>query len=133
MSKAIRWVDAPARAVMSLLFLWSGGGKLLSIAATRGFMESYGVPGILLWPTALFEIGAGFLLVIGLWTRPVALLLAGFCLITAFIFHSTLSDQIQLIMFLKNLTMAGGFLLLAKSGAPGLSVDGLLSPRKRAR
>jgi len=132
-NKAIRWVDAPARAVMSLLFLWSGGGKLVSIAATRGFMESYGVPGIFLWPTALFEVSAGFLLLIGLWTRPVALLLAGFCLITAFIFHGALSDQIQLIMFLKNLTMAGGFLLLAKTGAPGLSVDGLLSPRERAQ
>lgn len=125
-----RYVDLPARALMSLLFLLSGVGKLNGVSATQGYMKALGVPGILVWPSAAWEIGGGILLLIGLWTRPLALLLAGWCLLTAFIFHTLFSDQMQLVNFLKNMTMAGGFLLLARTGAPGLSVDGLLSSRR---
>jgi putative oxidoreductase len=128
-----RWGDGPARALMSLLFLLSGVGKLSAVAATQGYMNAYGVPGALIWPAAAWEIGGGVLLLIGLWTRPLALLLAGWCLLTAFIFHTAFADQNQMINFLKNMVMAGGFLLLARTGAPGLSVDGLLSSRRRAQ
>ena len=125
-----KWIDAPARALMSMLFLLSGIGKLTAISATQGYMNAFGVPGVLVWPAAAWEIGGGVMLLIGLWTRPLALLLAGWCLVTAVIFHAAFADQVQMVMFLKNLTMAGGFLLLAKTGAPGLAVDGLLSARK---
>lgn len=119
-----RWVDAPARVLMSALFLISGIGKLTAVSATQGYMAAYGVPAVLLWPAAAFEIGSGVLLLLGLWTRPLGVLLAGWCLLTAAIFHTAFADQNQLINFLKNLAMAGGFLLLAQAGATGLSLDG---------
>lgn len=118
-----RWVDVPARALMAALFLVSGIGKLTAVAATQGYMTAYGVPAMLVWPAAAFEIGAGVLLLLGLWTRPLGLCLAGWCLLTAAIFHTAFADQNQLINFLKNLTMAGGFLLLARAGATGFSLD----------
>ena len=127
-----RWTDAAARILMSLIFLISGVGKVTASAATQGYMAAYGVPGILVWPAAAWEIGAGILLLIGLWTRPLAFLLAGWCLLTAAIFHTAFADPNQMINFLKNLTMAGGFLLIARTGAPGLSVDEVLLPRPNA-
>ena len=118
-----RAIDVPARMLMSALFLLSGVGKLTAVSATQSYMAAYGVPTVLVWPAAVFEIGAGVLLVLGLWTRPLGLLLAGWCLLTASIFHTALADQNQMINFLKNLTMAGGFLLLARAGATGFSLD----------
>ncbi|WP_316399481.1 DoxX family protein [Bradyrhizobium sp. 33ap4] len=73
------------------------------------------------------------MLLVGLLIRPIALLLAGFSLVTAFIFHDQFADQIQMIMFLKNVAMAGGFLLLATHGARGFSVDALLVSRVEVR
>jgi len=123
-----RRADLPARVLMSLLFLLSGLGKLTSVAPTQAYMAAFGVPGGLLWPAATLELVGGLLLVVGLALRPVALALAGWCLVTAAIFHTAWSDQIQQIMFLKNLTMAGGFLLVAKTGSWRASVDALLMP-----
>ncbi len=87
---------------------------------------------VLLAPTIVFEVGAGLALLVGFKTRIIALLLAGFSLVSAVIFHTDFSDQIQQIMFLKNVAMAGGFLLLAKVGAPGFSFDQFLAARKGA-
>ena len=92
-------------------------------------MAAYGVPGILLWPAAALEIGSGVLLLLGLGLRPLGVVLAGWCLLTAVIFHTAFADQNQMINFLKNLTMAGGFLLLAVRGAPTFGFDGLSSSR----
>jgi putative oxidoreductase len=124
-------VDLPARVLMSLLFLASGVGKISAIAATQAYMKAFGVPGVLIWPAAAWEIIAGIFLLIGLGIRPLALLLAGWCLLTATIFHVGWADQIQQLMFLKNMTMAGGFLMLAKTGSWAMSVDAMLaSPRQ---
>lgn len=122
-----RYLDLPARLLMAMLFLASGLGKLTAVAATQAYMATYGVPGLLLWPAAMLEIGGGLMLVAGLWLRPLGLLLCGWCLLTAAIFHTALSDPIQQVMLLKNATMAGGFLLLARGGAPGLGLDGLFA------
>ena len=126
-----KYVDIPARALMALIFLISGVGKLSAVVGTQGYMEAHGVPGILIWPAAALEIGGGILLIVGLWVQPLSLVLAGWCLLTAAIFHTAFADPTQVVMFLKNLTMAGGFLLLAKSGAPGFGLDGLFAARKR--
>ena len=124
MPAAMRGVDLPARVLMSLLFLASGFGKLAAVGATQQYMTAYGVPAVLLWPAAALELSGGVLLVLGLWLRPLALVLAGWCLLTAAIFHTAFSDQVQMVMFLKNMTMAGGFLILARAGAPALGLDG---------
>lgn len=114
---------AIARVLMALIFLLSGLSKIAAAEATQGYMEAMGVPGMLLWPTIAFEVGSGLLIVLGYRTRLVALMLAGFCLATAIIFHHQFADQIQMIMFLKNVAMAGGLLLLSGTGAGTLSLD----------
>src|SRR5581483_9787262 len=92
-------------------------------AATVGYMQSQGVPGALLPLVIATELGGGLLIVAGWWTRAAAFALAGFTVLTALLFHANLADQIQQIMFLKNISIAGGFLLLAARGAGGWSVD----------
>ena len=114
---------AIARVLMALIFILSGLSKLGAADAVRGYMEAMGVPGALLWPTIAFEIGAGVLVALGYRTRVIALLLAGFCLVTAAVFHHQFTDQIQMIMFLKNIAMAGGFLLLAAVGSGSVGLD----------
>lgn len=125
-----KYADLPARAAMSAIFILSGIGKIGAFTATQGYMEAFGVPGALLIPTIAFEIGAGAALLVGFGTRLAALLLGGFSLVAAVVFHRNFADQNQQIMFLKNIAMAGGFLLLAKTGAPGLSIDALIGGQK---
>ena len=123
-----RWLtpaDAPARAAMSAIFIISGASKIGAFAATQSYMEAFGLPGALLIPTIAFELGAGTALLLGIGVRAAALLLSGFSIVTALVFHRDFSDQIQQIMFLKNVSMAGGLLLLAKSGSPTLSLEAL--------
>ncbi len=87
-------VDTPARAAMSAIFILSGIGKINVFAGTQGYMEAYGLPGGFLAPTIAFEIGAGLFLLAGFQTRIVALLLAGFSLVAALVFHRNFADQI---------------------------------------
>lgn len=114
---------AISRVLMALIFVLSGLSKIGAADATAGYMEAMGVPGILLWPTIIFEIVVGLLIVVGYQTRIAAFLLAGFCLVSAVVFHHQFADQIQMIMFLKNFAMAGGFLLLSSVGAGMISLD----------
>ncbi|MFT3735087.1 MAG: DoxX family protein [Rhodocyclaceae bacterium] len=111
------------RILLALIFVISGFGKLADTAGTAGYMAAMGVPTLLLWPTIALEVLGGLAIIAGFQTRWAALALAGFSVVSGVIFHSNFADQIQLIMFLKNLAMAGGFLLLAASGATALSVD----------
>ena len=118
--------DLIARVLLAAIFFMSGLGKLSAYAATQGYMESQGVPGMLLPLVIGFEILVPVLLVIGWQTRYAALSLAGFSIVTALMFHLDFADQIQSIMFMKNLAMAGGFLLLFIHGAGELSMDNRL-------
>ena len=111
------------RLLMALLFLLGGLGKFTNVAGTSAYMESAGIPGFLALPAAAFELIGGLLILAGFQTRLVAVTLSGFCVVTAIIFHTNFADQVQLIMFLKNLGLAGGFLLLARDGAGAFSVD----------
>ena len=117
------------RILLAVMFLLSGLGKLGAYSATAAYMSSAGVPGALLPLVILTEVG-GALAIIGGWkTRTVAVLLAGFCLLTAIAFHRNFADQNQMINFLKNVSMAGGFLLLVANGPGPLSIDGRLRNR----
>ncbi|WP_137719538.1 DoxX family protein [Methylobacillus flagellatus] len=111
------------RILLALIFVVAGLGKLANPEGTAGYMASVGVPEILLWPTIALEVLGGFAIVIGLQTRLVGYLLAAFSIATAVLFHANFADQMQQILFLKNLAIAGGLLLLASSGATALSVD----------
>ena len=111
------------RVLMSAIFVMAGISKLGSYAATQGYMESMGVPGILLPLVILLELGGGLSVLLGWQTRISAFLLAGFCIVSALIFHANFGDQMQSILFMKNLAMAGGFLFLVADGAGVWSLD----------
>lgn len=115
-----------ARVFASAIFIIAGYGKLgAGYAGTQGYMASMGVPGQLLPLVIALELGGGIALLLGFQTRLVALLLAGFCIITGLIFH-TGADQMQQIMLMKNFAMAGGLLAFTMFGAGRLSLDGEL-------
>ena len=111
------------RIMLALIFILAGVGKITDPAGTMGYMQSAGLPGLLLWPTIALELLGGIALAIGYKTRLVAFALAGFCLLTAALFHSNFADQMQMILFLKNIAIAGGLLLLAVGGSTAYSMD----------
>lgn len=116
-----------ARILLAQIFLISGISKIFGYANTQAYMESTGVPGILLPLVILLEIGGALALVLGWQTRWAALALAAFTALAAIFFHTDFSDRIQTIMFMKNWAMTGGLLLLAAQGAGELSLDNRLS------
>jgi putative oxidoreductase len=113
-----------ARIFLAQIFLLSGIFKISGYAGTQGYMEAMGVPGMLLPLVIALEIGGGLALIAGWQTKWISLALAGFTLVAAVIFHNNLADQMQQIMFMKNIAITGGLLLLAIHGAGALSVDG---------
>jgi putative oxidoreductase len=115
--------EITGRLLLASLFLLSGLGKLGAYSATAAYMSSSGVPGALLPLVVATEVLGALAIVLGWKTRIVAFLLGGFSLLSAFIFHSNFGDQMQMIMFLKNVSIAGGFLLLVAHGAGPLSID----------
>ena len=94
-------IDLIGRLLISALFLLSAYNKILSIDGTMGWMEGYGIPGFLLYPTIALEIILPVFIIIGYQARISAGLLAIFCILTAFIFHFDFTDHTQFILFLK--------------------------------
>jgi putative oxidoreductase len=111
-----------------VLFLLSGVGKIGAYAATAAYMSSVGVPSVLLPVVIATEVVGATVIILGWQTRITAFLLAGYSLLTALVFHTNFADQIEMIMFLKNVSIAGGLLLLVANGAGPLSLD-----RRRAK
>jgi putative oxidoreductase len=130
MKTTYAWLEAPARILMALLFLVSATTKVAETTGIQTYMHAYGVPENLVWPAAAWEYTAGVLLFVGFCVRPVSVLLAGWCLLTAAIFHIKFSDLDQLMNFFKNLTMAGGFLIFATNGSRSQSIDAGLTRRR---
>ena len=119
-----KFAELTGRIFLAALFLLSGVGKLGAYSGTAAYMASVGVPGGLLPIVISLEIGGAIAIIVGWQTRVVALLLAGFTIVSALIFHTHFADQIQMIMFWKNVSIAGGLLLLVVHGAGPLSLDG---------
>jgi len=115
--------ELSGRVLLAALFLIAGIGKIGSYAATAGYMAAVGVPTALLPVVIATEVLGGIAIAVGWKTRIAAFLLAGFTLLSALIFHSNLADQVQFVMFLKNVSIAGGFLLLVAIGAGRFSLD----------
>ena len=111
-----------ARALMSLIFIGAGYSKLTGYAGTQSYMEAMHVPGALLPLVIAMELGGGIALLLGFQTRLVAGLLAGFSVITGFIFHGG-ADQMNQIMLMKNFAMAGGLLAFVRTGAGAPAID----------
>ena len=116
-------LDLVGRIFISLIFLLSGINKIGNYEGTVGWMESLGMPSIFLIPAIILEIGAPILIIVGYKVEISAALLSVFCVATAIIFHSDLSDQMQFISFMKNIGLAGGFLFIVVNGAKDFSLD----------
>jgi putative oxidoreductase len=114
------------RVFIALIFVVAGYSKIGGYAGTAAYMESTGVPSLLLPLVIALELGGGLLIIAGFQTRIVAFLLSGFCLASAALFHNNFADQMQSILFMKNVAIAGGFLFLVVHGAGTFSVDGKL-------
>ena len=116
-------IDLIGRILISALFLLNGIFKISNYEGTIGWMESFGIPGMFIVPAIILEIAGPVLIVIGYKTKFAAGLLSLFCITTAFIFHNDFTDQMQFTSFLKNIALAGGFLILFVNGARGISLD----------
>lgn len=114
-----------ARILLAHIFLLAGVSKMSAeaYAGTQGYMDAMGVPGMLLPLVILLEVGGGIALIIGWKTQWTSYALAAFTLVAAVIFHRNLADQMQMILFMKNIAIVGGLLLLAEHGAGRYSLD----------
>jgi putative oxidoreductase len=123
-------IAAPVgRILISLMFVTSGFSKITGYSATQGYMEAMGVPGALLPLVIAVELLGGLLVMLGWHTRIAALLLAGFSLLSALLFHADFGDQMQMIMFMKNISIAGGFLMIVSLGGGSFTLDNILNKR----
>lgn len=113
-----------ARVFLAQIFVLSGIFKITGYEGTQSYMETMGVPSMLLPLVILIEISGGLAIAIGWQTRWAAIALASFTVLAGVIFHSNFSDHMQMIMFMKNIAITGGLLLLAVHGAGEYSWDG---------
>lgn len=118
-----------ARILLPVLFIVSGWGKITDYDGTAQYMQAMGVPTFILPLVILLELGGGLAILFGFLTRFTALFTAAFTLLTAFLFHSNFAEGVNSIMFMKNLSIAGGFLLLGISGPGAFSIDRLLGKK----
>ena len=115
--------DLIGRIFISLVFLLSGYNKIFNYDNTISWMEGFGIPGFLLWPAIVLEILLPIFIIIGYRTQISAIILAIFCLTTALIFHNDFANQMQIIAFLKNFGLAGGFLFIAANGPKEWAIE----------
>ena len=116
-------IELAGRVLLGHIFLLAGINKISGYEGTAGYMEAMGVPGELLPLVIILEIVGGLALIIGFKTRWAALALAGFTAVAAVLFHADFSDQMQMILFMKNWAITGGLLMVYVYGAGELSLD----------
>lgn len=116
-------VEILGRLLLSAIFLINGIGKIFNYEGTIQYMENFDVPGYLIIPAITVEILFPILLIIGYYTKFSALVLSLFTLALAVIFHTDFSNQMQLMSFLKNIAIAGGFLIIFVYGPGKYSID----------
>ena len=118
------------RILIAFMFMQSGYEKLMDLAGTAGYIASGGPPNstALAGLTGLFELVAGLAILIGFTARWAALVLAGFTLVASFLYHrywATPADQqmVMQLLFMKNMAIVGGLLVIAALGAGPASLD----------
>jgi putative oxidoreductase len=122
--KTLQTFAVPAgRFFLSAMFLMSGLTKITQYAGTQGYMEAMGVSGSLLPLVILVEVLASLAVILGWKTQYAAIALAGFSILSALLFHTDFSNQVEMNNFMKNITIAGGFLTLSAYGAGAFSLD----------
>jgi len=123
-------IEAFGRILLSSLFLAEGARKFFFQEETIMYMEDYGVPEILFFPSIILEVLFPILLIIGYKTRFSASIMALFTLTVAIIFHTNFENQMELIIFLKDFAIAGGFLIIAANEPKICSIDYYLKSKK---
>ena len=116
-------IEALGRIFLSTIFLIEGFRKLFFREQTIEFMEAYGIPGILFFPSVIFEIFFPLLIIVGYKTKVASLVMILFILTVTIIFHTDFSNEMQLIAFLKNIAIAGGFLIIFARSTGKYSID----------
>jgi len=118
------------RVLLALMFVMAGFSKFGDLGGTAGYIASQGLPlpGVLAFLTAALEVVGGLALIVGFQARFAALALAVFTLVASVIFHNFWAmpaDQqfMQQLMFMKNLAVSGGLLMVFALGAGSLSLD----------
>ena len=124
-------IEVLGRILLSSLFLIEGIRKCFFQEETIIYMEEYAVPEILFFPSLILEILFPILLIIGYKTRISALIMALFTLTVAIIFHTDFQNQMELIMFLKDIAIAGGFLIIAANEPKICSIDYMLKSKTK--
>ena len=119
----MHFVEFFGRIFLSTLFLIEGIGKISVQENVVMYMEDYGVPGILFIPAIVLEILFPIILIVGYRTRWAASIMALFTFAVAIIFHSDFNEEMQLIMFLKDIAIAGGFMIIVAYGPGKISLD----------
>ena len=133
----MEWVKSLAcligRVLLVLIFLDSAIGKIQNFEGTSQFMATYGMPytSFFLFGAILLELVGGISVVLGDYSRVGALLLIIFLVPTTLIFHTDFADRTQMIMFMKNVSMCGGCLVLLGMGSGRFSLDYLLREREK--
>ena len=123
-------IEVLGRIFLSSLFLIEGVRKFFFQEETIMYMEDYGVPEILFFPSIILEILFPILLIIGYKTRFSASVMTLFTLTVALIFHTNFDNQMELIIFLKDIAIAGGFLIIAANEPKICSIDYFLKYKK---
>ena len=119
-----------ARLLLALMFVLAGFNKFAGLAGTAGYIASKGLPMpmVLAVATAALEVFGGLAIIVGFQARLAALALAIFTVLASFLFHNFWAmpaDQayVQQLMFMKNIAVAGGLLLVFSLGAGPASFD----------
>lgn len=120
-----KYLPLLGRSLLAMIFLMSGASKIGNFAGTQAYMAQAGMPltALFLVAAILLEIGGSLSIIAGFKARFGALALIVFLIPTTLIFHNNLGDQMQMIMFMKNIAILGGLLLIAFHGAGPLSLD----------
>ncbi|MBR0849486.1 DoxX family protein [Bradyrhizobium diazoefficiens] len=125
--RLVSLLQVTGRALLSLLFVLAGVGKLLTWQTVQGYMESRGVPGMLLPLVVALEVGGGAALLFGLLVQWAAGALAVFCIAAALIFHFNLQDRNERTAFLKDLALAGALVLVSTNAMRSKASPGPVS------
>ncbi len=111
------------RVLLALLFIQAGIGKISGYEGAGGYMQTFGIPAALLPAVIALEVVGGAMVMLGFFSRFAALALALFTLAAAAIFHNMFADQSQSIMFMKNVAVAGGLLMVFAQGPGRFSIN----------
>jgi putative oxidoreductase len=112
-----------ARIFLAAVFIPAGLSKLGDVAGFTGYLTSGGLPAFLAWPSIIFEVLLGASMLVGFQARIMGLLGAGFCVLAALLYHLVPADQMQMMIFFKNLGIAAAFLMIFAHGAGKLAID----------